>query len=264
MTTTPSSRRISPASAWFSARMYESSAVHVPQGVTHVRRQLAPIREGALPREGGRAIDHRSRLTLRRGRVVRAHAGSEAEERVLLAPLRELGRLAVLRGITFVVAAESVREALEQRGAERERDRATDHAARAEQPVLAVDEMHRAALAAAEPVAAAHHLGEHASGIGATREEVAVRAVARVDDIARAKGVHHSDRDRLLADRKMDEPRDLARADELGDALLEGAEQPHAPEERATDRSGAGGRRPPTASTRARSRAARHRRSRGT
>src|SRR2546428_492698 len=90
------------------------------------------------------------------------------------------------------------------------------------------------------------------------------RAVARVDDIARAEGVHHSARDRLLADRKMDEPRDLARADELGDALLEGAEQPHAPEERATDRSWAGGQRPPTASTRARSRAARHRRSRGT
>src|SRR5207245_188213 len=66
-------------------------------------------------------------------------------------------------------------------------------------------------------------------------------AVARVDDIARAKGVHHADRDRLLADRKMDEPRDLARADELGDALLEGTQQPHAPEERATDRSGAGG-----------------------
>src|SRR5438132_1781268 len=117
MTTTPPSRRISPASAWFSARMYESSAIHVPHGITHVRRQLARIREGALPREGGRALDHRPRLPLRRGRLVRAHAGSEAQEWVLLAPLRELGRLAVSRGITFVVAAEPVREALEQCGA---------------------------------------------------------------------------------------------------------------------------------------------------
>src|SRR5207245_10342486 len=148
MTTTPPSRRISPASAWFSARMYESSAVHVPQGVTHVRRQLAPIREGALPREGGRAIDHRSRLTLRRGRLVRAHAGSEAEERVLLAPLRELGRLAVLRGITFVVAAEPVREALEQCGAvpgaahRDELARAVEHRA----DVVPVDHARRAPL----------------------------------------------------------------------------------------------------------------------
>src|SRR5207245_9021637 len=99
----------------------------------------------------------------------------------------------------------------------------------------------------------------------------AVRQGAGYTDLAAARDAPRADRDRLVPDRKRDEPRDPAGADELGDALLEGTQQPHAPEERATDRSGAGGqrpptggRRPPTASTRARSRAARHRRSRGT
>ena len=94
-------------------------------------------------------------------------------------------------------------------------------------PCSDVDEVHRAAEAAAEAGVAAHQLGQQAIERRALGDRVAVCAVARVHRVAVAQLTAHGRRDALLADAQMDQPVDLAGAREHADPLLEEADPPH-------------------------------------
>ena len=97
--------------------------------------------------------------------------------------------------------------------------------------MLDIDQVHRAAEAAAETARAAHQLGHHAGGRSTLGERVPVRAMVAVDGVVGSKLPAHAGGDRLLADAQVHEPVDLVRAGELGDPLLEGADPPHRAEE---------------------------------
>ena len=122
-------------------------------------------------------------------------------------------------------------EARSERAAQRERDVAADDAGGAEEAVLDVDEVHRAAEAAAESAFAAHQLGHDALERRAFRDRVTVRAMAAVDGVVVAQLRADADRDRLLTRAQMDEAVDLVRAREPADPLLEDADPPHGAEE---------------------------------
>jgi len=97
----------------------------------------------------------------------------------------------------------------------------------AEEVGALVEQVHRAALALGEPVAAAEQLGHDPLGIGTLRQAVAVLAV-RGDRVV--VGPEHrggADRHRLLADVEMEEPADLPERVRLGGLLLEAADQEH-------------------------------------
>ena len=114
-----------------------------------------------------------------------------------------------------------------ERAPERDRDVAADDAGRAHEPVLDVDEVHRAAEPTAEPAVAPHQLGHRALERRALRDRVAVRAVARVDGVAVAQLRAHCGGDALLPDAEVDQPVDLVGAREPPDPLLEQADPPH-------------------------------------
>ena len=75
----------------------------------------------------------------------------------------------------------------------------------------------------------AHQLGEHAERVEALGQAVAVAAVGRGDDVGGAQRPARPHGGRLLPDREVHEPGDLAVAVERGDPLLEPADQQHAP-----------------------------------
>ena len=93
--------------------------------------------------------------------------------------------------------------------------------------MLDVDEVHRAAEAAADAALAAHELRHHACERRALRDRVPVGAVVAVDRVVRAKLPADADRDTLLADAQVDQAVHLVRARELPDALLERPDPPH-------------------------------------
>ena len=123
-----------------------------------------------------------------------------------------------------------------QRAAQRHRDVAADDAGRAEEAVLGVDEVHRAAHALAQPVGAAHQLGHLAVHRRALGERVAVGAVAAVDRVVVAQLQAGAGGDALLPDRQVDQPVDLVGALEPADALLEVADPPHRAQQRGARR----------------------------
>src|SRR6185437_12218081 len=118
-----------------------------------------------------------------------------------------------------------------ERRAEREWNVAADHAGRAEEPVLAVDQMHRPAEPSAEAGVAAHQLRHHRPHWRALRQRVSVGAVPGVDDVVVAELRADPDGYRLLPGGEVDEAVHLVRARELADPLLEGADPPHLPQE---------------------------------
>ena len=122
-----------------------------------------------------------------------------------------------------VVAAQPRRE----RAPERDRDVPADDAGRAHEAVLDVDEVHRAAEPAAEPVVAPHQLREHAVERRALRDRMPVRPVPRVDGVVVAQLRAHRRRDALLAHAQVDEAVHLVGALELADPLLEQPDPPH-------------------------------------
>ena len=98
-----------------------------------------------------------------------------------------------------------------ERVAERERQVAADDAGRAEEAVLEVDEVHRAAEALAEPVGAPHQLGHHALERRALRDRVTVGAVPAVDAVVVAQLAADRGGDALAADAQVDQAVDLER-----------------------------------------------------
>ena len=97
-----------------------------------------------------------------------------------------------------------------------------------EDPEPGVGDVHRAAAAPVGSLVPGHQLGEHAHGIQALGQAVAVAAVGGGDDVVGAQRPARADGRRLLADGEVDEAGDQAVAVELGDPLLEAADQHHA------------------------------------
>ena len=122
-----------------------------------------------------------------------------------------------------VVAAQARREG----AAERDRDVAADDPGRPHEPVLGVDEVHRAAEATTQTRVAAEQLGQQAIEGRALCDRVPVCPVARVHGIVVAQLAAHRSRDALAADAQMDQSLDLAGPHEHADLLLEEPDPPH-------------------------------------
>ena len=104
---------------------------------------------------------------------------------------------------------------------------AADDGVRAEVPLLDVVEVHRAAVAARAALQLAVELRHHRVDVRALGDRVPVRAVRRGDHVVRLERRHHARRDGLLADRDVQEARQLAGAEALLDLLLEAPDQQH-------------------------------------
>ena len=94
-------------------------------------------------------------------------------------------------------------------------------------PSVGIRDVHRAAAAAVGAAVLGHQLGEHAERVEALGQAVAVAAMSRGDDVVGAQRPAGADSRGFLADREVDEARDLAVAVERGDALLEAADDEH-------------------------------------
>jgi hypothetical protein len=97
--------------------------------------------------------------------------------------------------------------------------------------VLDVDEVHRAAEAAAQAAVAAHQLRHDAPERRALRDRVPVCTVVAVHRVVAPQLAAHADRDRLLPDAQVHEAVNLVGAGELPDPLLERPDPPHASEQ---------------------------------
>ena len=118
-----------------------------------------------------------------------------------------------------------------ERGADRRRQAAADDGVGAEVAALDVVEVHRAAVARADALDLAVELRHQRVRMRAARERVPVGAVGRGEDVAVLHRLADADRDRLLADRDVQEAGQLAGAEALLDLLLEAADQQHLAEE---------------------------------
>ena len=118
-----------------------------------------------------------------------------------------------------------------ERGAGDRRQAAADDRVRAEVPALDVVEVHRAAVAVRAALDLPVQLRHHLVRVRPARERVPVRAVRRGEDVAVLHRLADADRDRLLADRDVQEAGQLARTEALLDLLLEVPDQEHLAEE---------------------------------
>src|SRR5438094_750811 len=109
----------------------------------------------------------------------------------------------------------------------RKRQVRADDGVAAEEVVLLVEQVHRTALALAEPVDAPEQLGHHAAGIGALDEAVTVLAVGRDRVVVGPEDRGGAGGHRLLADGEVEEPADLAEGVGLRRLLLEAADEEH-------------------------------------
>ena len=100
---------------------------------------------------------------------------------------------------------------------------AADDRVRAEVAALDVVQVHRAAVAVRAALDLPVQLRHQLVRMRPARERVRVRAVRRGEDVAVLHRLADADRDRLLADRDMEEARQLAGAEPLLDLLLERA-----------------------------------------
>ena len=114
-----------------------------------------------------------------------------------------------------------------QAGAGGDRQRGADDAIGAENIEPHVGDVHGAAQAPRGPRIAAHQLGHHAIDLGALGDAVAVPAMGARDVVVIAQGGAYPGGDRLLANVEMGGALDQAFPEELGGALLEGADTAH-------------------------------------
>ena len=108
---------------------------------------------------------------------------------------------------------------------------AADHGVRADQSVLDVVEVHRAAVAVTAPLDLAVELCHQRVRCRADRECVGVGPVRRSDHVAVCECSTDADRDRLLPDRHVQEAGEITCPEALLDLLLEPPDQQHLPQE---------------------------------
>jgi hypothetical protein len=155
------------------------------------------------------------------------------EDQRQLPERRQVDRLVEITGLHRAVAEEddgddvAAADPIGKGGAERQRDVAADHAGGPHQPMLGVDDVHRAAEPVAEPLVAAHQLGQQTIEGGALGDRVSVRAVPAVDGIVGSQLATDGSRHTLLSDAEMDQAVDLVSALKLPDPLFEEADPPH-------------------------------------
>ena len=118
-----------------------------------------------------------------------------------------------------------------ERGAGDRRQPAADDGVRAQIPALDVVEVHRAAVPVRAALELAVKLGHERVRARAARERVSVRAVSRGEDVAVLHRAADADAHGLLADRHVQEPGELARAEPLLHLFLETADEQHVAEE---------------------------------
>ena len=114
-----------------------------------------------------------------------------------------------------------------ERGADDRGQAAADDRVRAEVAARDVVEVHRAAEAARAALLLPVELGHDRVDRRALGDRVPVGAVGRGDHVVRLERRADAARDRLLADRDVQEARQLARAEALLHLLLEAADQQH-------------------------------------
>ena len=150
-----------------------------------------------------------------------------------LPELRHVERLVERADVRRAVAEERNRDArlaahLErERGARDLRQAAADDGVRTEVAALDVVEVHRAAVAVRAALLLAVQLGHQFVRVRPLRERVPVRAVRRRDHVAVLERAADADGARLLADRHVQEARQLAGAEALLHLLLEPADEQH-------------------------------------
>ena len=113
----------------------------------------------------------------------------------------------------------------------RQRDVGADDRVPAEHPVLDVEQVHRAALAARHARIAPEQLGHDAARVAALHQRVHVVAIGAEDVVVGLERGHRANRHRLLADPQVTEPADLLEGVHLGAALLEAAAEQHLPQQ---------------------------------
>src|SRR5438270_2418052 len=159
------------------------------------------------------------------------------EDRLRLPQLRKVERLVERADVRRAVAEERDCDArliaqLERKaGAGDRRQAAADHCVRAVVAALDVVQVHRAAVAVRDAFELPVQLGHHVVRMRAARERVPVRAVGRREDVALLHRLADADGDGFLADRDVQEARQLTRAEALLDALFEAADQQHLAQE---------------------------------
>ncbi len=108
---------------------------------------------------------------------------------------------------------------------------AADDGVRSDEPVLDVVQVHGAAVAAAASFDLAVELRHELVRVHALRQRMRVRTVGRGDDVAVLERAADADRDRLLADRHVEEAGQVSGPEALLHLLFEAANEQHLAEE---------------------------------
>lgn len=157
----------------------------------------------------------------------------DQEEDRQLPQRRQVHRLAEVAGVGGAVAehADGDRVFTFVLGGERQpggdREVAADDPVAAHEAPLGVEDVHRAAAAAAGPVDAAEQLRHHPLGLGAAGDRVAVGAVGADQEVFVAHHRGGADDRRLLADRQVQEAAGFGPLVLAARLLLEAADQGH-------------------------------------
>src|SRR5581483_7471717 len=114
----------------------------------------------------------------------------------------------------------------------RDRQVSADDAVAAQEAVLLVEEVHRAAAPLRRASLPAEELGHHRARVGAARQRVAMRPVRAYEVISRSQRGDRADDGGLLADVQVDIAADASLRILLGRALLEVPDELHLREHR--------------------------------
>ena len=190
-------------------------------------------RHRAHPEGDGALREVRDGQLLVRGRRLRIVVVLADEERRQLPQLGEVERLVERPDVRRAVA--EVRDGharlashLEcERRAGDHRQAAADDGVRAEVAALDVVEVHRASVATRDALHLPVELRHDRVRVRPARERMPVGAMRRREDVPLGHRARHADGHRLLADRHVQEARQLARAELLLDLLLEAADEQH-------------------------------------
>ncbi len=192
--------------------------------------RLHPVRLGAL----GHVLDRHVLLGRRRLGPVVVLADEHGRD---IPELRKVERLVEGADVRRPVAEERDRDArlvteLEREcGADDRGQPTADDGVRSEIPALDVVEVHRSAVAVRAALELPVQLRHQLVRVRALREGVPVRAVSGGDDVAFLERSTDADSDCFLADRHMEESRQLACSEALFDLFLEAPDEQHLAEE---------------------------------